>query len=293
MYSNEQIADAKVRLPIVQYLADKGIMPVKQSGGQYLYFSPFREEKTPSFWVEPNENVWCDFAEDHGDLIRLVSRLEKKDFPATMQFIFQAKIHEVEVTFQAPDLPSNPQRQHVIQRITEVKDYRLLNYAKGRGISTKVLNRFCREIRYETHKGTFSSIGFKSQSGGWELRSSGFKGCLGKKDITVLGKADSTDIVVFEGFFDFLSYMEMFTDKHLDVTAYTVLNSLSFLPRVQADILPDYHNIALYLDNDREGQKAAEYIRQIFPNRVIDISKEYLLPHKDLNEYLVAQNRAR
>ena len=156
--------------------------------------------------------------------------------------------------------PANPQYQHVVQRITAVTDYRLLNYAKSRGIPEKVLNRFCREIRYQSPKGIFSSIGFKSESEGWELRNEGFKGCLGEKDFTLIGNMNATSIRVFEGFMDFLSYVVLY--KFDENNAFLVLNSLSFIPRVIIPLQAFTEGIFLYLDNDESGRKATERLKK-------------------------------
>ena len=62
---------------IEKNLANKGIQPSKIRNEIYFYFSPFREEKTPSFKVDMNLNKYYDFGEGKGSgLITLISRLE-------------------------------------------------------------------------------------------------------------------------------------------------------------------------------------------------------------------------
>ena len=55
----------------------------------------------------------------------------------------------------------------------------------------------------------YFAVGFPNESGGWVLRSSIFKGNIlgGGISIQVLGKPES--IKIFEGWFDFLSYLKI------------------------------------------------------------------------------------
>ena len=48
------------QLDIVDYLLLLGHTPAKIHGNDYWYFSPFRDEQTPSFKVNRKFNVWYD-----------------------------------------------------------------------------------------------------------------------------------------------------------------------------------------------------------------------------------------
>ena len=50
------------------------------------------------------------------------------------------------------------------------------------------------------------AIGFKNDSGGYELRNPYFKGSSSPKDITTFNNG-AKEATVFEGFIDFLSFM--------------------------------------------------------------------------------------
>lgn len=55
--------DAKAinKFPIREYLAARGIHPAKDRGYYGLYHSPLREDHTPSFKVDYEQNLWYDF----------------------------------------------------------------------------------------------------------------------------------------------------------------------------------------------------------------------------------------
>ncbi|WP_297338386.1 hypothetical protein [Algoriphagus sp.] len=65
------------QISILEYLSTIGIHPAKNLGSYSIYFSPFREEKTPSFKVDHKCNLWIDFGNnnDGGTLIDLVLKL--------------------------------------------------------------------------------------------------------------------------------------------------------------------------------------------------------------------------
>ena len=117
------------------------------------------------------------------------------------------------------------------------------------------------------------AIGFENQSGGWELRNSFYKGSLGKKDISLITK-DSKNIYVFEGFF-FVEINENFNGDLL------VLNSISMYKKSK-EILKNYEEIFLFLDNDSAGEKMKNEMLLDFSNAV-DSSLMYK-NFKDLNE---------
>lgn len=63
-------------ISIKDYLGSMSIYPKKNYGYYGMYKSPFRNEHTPSFKVDYNQNLWYDFALDEGgSLIDLVMKL--------------------------------------------------------------------------------------------------------------------------------------------------------------------------------------------------------------------------
>lgn len=48
------------KIPITTYLLSLGLEPARVRGIDYWYYSPFRQERTPSFKVNTRLNVWFD-----------------------------------------------------------------------------------------------------------------------------------------------------------------------------------------------------------------------------------------
>lgn len=72
--NTETEIDRMKRIPIEDFLARLGHHPVQRRANAVWYRSPYREEKTPSFKVNPEKNLWYDFGEGKGGNIFALAR---------------------------------------------------------------------------------------------------------------------------------------------------------------------------------------------------------------------------
>lgn len=80
------VEEVKNRLDIVEVIS--GYVELKKAGKDYRGLSPFRQERTPSFFVSPDKQIWHDFgANEGGDVISFVMRLEGLSFPETLEML--------------------------------------------------------------------------------------------------------------------------------------------------------------------------------------------------------------
>lgn len=64
------------RISLVGFLEDLGHMPVSRKGNDVWFRSPFRNERTASFKVDTQRNVWFDFGLGKGgDIFHLAGEL--------------------------------------------------------------------------------------------------------------------------------------------------------------------------------------------------------------------------
>mgnify|MGYP000308229854 CR=1 FL=1 len=108
----------------------------------------------------------------------------------------------------------------------------------------------------------YFAIGFRNNSGGFEIRSKFAKICLGKKDITQIENKSNT-LRIFEGFFDYLSFNQITKISFEKESDYMILNSVALLEK-NISILNKYDKIELYLDNDAAGDKYTKMIMTQF-----------------------------
>ena len=274
------------QIAITDYLQQQGYAPARVQGIHYWYYSPLRNERTPSFKVNTERNQWYDFGSgEYGDIIDLVCALHRCTISEAIRLLSGAK----QVAHQ--DFSFGGERK-IYERKLEILSAQplsnpyLLRYIVERGISLSIANRFCSEIRYNNTNQTYYAIGFPNDAGGWEIRSPYFKGCIAPKAITTISKG--TDILqIFEGFMDFLSWRTLNPSSTCDTI---VLNSLALLPRIQEKI-KSYKQVESFLDNDEAGQKSFEVLKHFCPS-IIDGSVRYQT-HKDINEWLVAQSKVK
>jgi len=61
---------------------------LKRAGRNYKGLSPFTGEKTPSFYVSPDKNIWHDFSSNKGgDVFSFVMEVEGVDFPGAIELL--------------------------------------------------------------------------------------------------------------------------------------------------------------------------------------------------------------
>lgn len=260
-------------ISIPEYLGSLGIYPAHQTGQELQYFSPFRQEQSPSFFVNPSKNVFNDFAGEKGDIIRLVSLLRNVgyleacrhlstwDSDATVPESFEPSNRQTGQ--QAKYNLSKSENRHLV-KVVSLQSPALIRYAESRSIPFLLAARYCREVHYQNKGKQYYALGFKSDKGGYELRNKvggkDFKSCIGPKATTLIRGTDSSALSLFEGFFDFLSalvYYDVPKPRH-DVL---VLNSTANLSAAK-EILSSYQKIYTFLDHDATGKKAMQQLEK-------------------------------
>ena len=279
--------DSKIinTFPIREYLAGLNIHPAKDRGYYGMYHSPFRKDSDASLKVDYNKNLWIDYGSNEGGtLIDLVMRVENCSNGEAMRFLEQRLSGKPSFSFHGNSTPeredAKPEPAIRITRIAPLSSSPLIDYLRERKINIDIAKFHCKEINYSVNDKPYFAIGFQNDVEGYELRSKYFKGCT-SKDVTSHISGQST-CQLFEGFMDYLSFLTIKNWQRSPVDA-IILNSLANLPKVE-NTLAGYNSVALFLDNDEAGKRAAESLHSVC-KEVIDQSA-YYAKHKDLNEYL-------
>ncbi|HEY9560589.1 MAG TPA: toprim domain-containing protein [Anseongella sp.] len=269
-------------IDLVDYLASLGIRPVRIRGNDFWYFSPFREERTASFKINRRINRWYDFGEGvGGNLLDFAIRYHDCTVGEVLQILSgNFSIHK---PFRKAPVKTAAPSPLTVLKVNSLFSYSLLAYLRQRRIATAIADRYCKEVRFTIAEKAGFAIGFQNNSGGFELRSSFFKGSSSPKDITTV-KTGANTLSVFEGFMDFLSFLTILDDagikKEYD---FLILNSLSLFEKTR-QVMEAYQQIHLYLDNDSAGKNCALYASSLSA-KYLDKSVFYK-NYKDLNEMI-------
>jgi putative mobilizable transposon, excision protein len=274
------------QIPITDYLQQQGYVPARVQGIHYWYYSPLRNESTPSFKVNTERNQWYDFgSSEHGDIIDLVCALYRCTISEAIRLLSDAKqVAHQEFSFGGERKIS--ERKLEILSAQPLSNPNLLRYLTARAIPLPIASAYCSEVLFQNMNRTYYAIGFANDALGWEIRNMYFKGCIAPKAITTI-KRGTDRLQIFEGFMDFLSRQVLNPSSTSDAI---VLNSLALLPRIKEQMM-GYREVESFLDNDDAGRKSFAVLKQIFP-QLVDGAARYRL-HKDLNEWLVAQSKVK
>jgi len=281
-------------LSIVDFLGERDIHPESKNGLEYLYKSPIRSEKTPSFFVNLKKNSWKDFGTgEGGNIIDLVKLMYKTDITGALIILRENKpTHDASFSFSQHESETNENDPKlIIKHLQPIQNKALIQYLNSRKIPLNIASMYLLEAYYiniAVNK-QFFALAFRNDKSGYALSNGLKNGKLTVKPgyyTTIPGKPESVNI--FEGFFNFLSALIFYKTKQ-PVNTTIVLNSLSNLKKV-IPVLSQYKTVNLFLDHDpetRSGEKATEYIKSIHPN-VVDQSVKIYPDHKDFNNYLIS-----
>lgn len=282
----------KNNISIKKYLEEKGIVPKIDKCNYGLYHSPFRDDSTPSFKIDFRKNLWIDYGTgEGGSIVDLIMKFEKCPLGEAMR---KAESMNIDTTFSFHRdevfKEAKFNKNIEIVELKEIQNKSLIKYLSDRKISLSLANKFCKEIHYIVRSKKYFGIGFPNDKGGFEIRNAYFKGGDVKAISTIKGK-DGYPVYVFEGFFDFLSFIEIEVRKKEPTIVlesnFIILNSVSQL-KIALPKLKLYPEIHLYLDNDEAGKSACSQIQKVYPN-AIDCSVIYE-NFKDINDYLIFGN---
>lgn len=290
IFAGMNIAQVK-QIPLDEFLQRLGHTPARSRENQLWYLSPFRSESDPSFKVNPEINAWYDFGHGKGgDIIALVTELYGiNSVPEVLTKISEVvggKRPQVVFKKSSPALPRDPSLELI--DLIPIRSRALLNYLIGRSIDPDLVRDKVFEARYRKDESTYFSIAFPNDSGGYELRNSHFKGTLGRKDLSLI-PGNENHVIMFEGFFDYLSYL-MLCSESLTATV-IVLNSTSMREKA-ATLLKDRCPAAveLYRDNDPTGEQLRDYLTHTLPDIAWTDAAIRYQGYNDLNEWHVSQS---
>lgn len=298
------------QIPIQMLVAKFGGREASQKGGEIWFFSPFRpEERTPSFKVNLKLNTWYDFGFGKGgsniDFLIDLNNWDRKDSQAVkraLEIIGSYSAEEVNestlptVSYSSSVEADDKPRFSLIRKPSKIWMDSLCVEIAHRGIPLNVANKHLRQVYFqdEKTKRNYNGLGMQNSEGGWEVSvpnpysNTNFKTAIGKKSSTLKIHPHSDEVCVFEGFWDYLSFLAI-NGKIEPTNSVVVLHSLSFIRPACENMLQwsrKPKRIFLYLDNDSAGEKGRDIFFDVFDNQDVEVIVQNHLydGFKDLNE---------
>src|SRR5580704_2668281 len=80
------LIEINAKVDLLAYVSQ--YVTLKRQGREYVGLCPFHAEKTPSFYLNAEKQVWhCHGCDAGGDLIKFVERYENVDFPTALRML--------------------------------------------------------------------------------------------------------------------------------------------------------------------------------------------------------------
>jgi len=269
------------KIQIKEYLSLIHLEPKGIKGNDYWYSSPLRDDKEPSLKVNIIENIWYDFGSGKGgNIIDLVMNLNACNVSEALSILGGNPYKE-----QPPTFSSFHQQNIKDFALKPIQHVALIEYIKSRRIEIALAKRYCNEAHYLLNDKYYFGIAFKNDIDGYEIRNKYSKINLFGKSITTI-KGNNSIVNVYEGFFDFLSYIQLFPESLED--NHIILNSISTAGSSLKPLM-EYEQVNLIMDNDQPGKDITKSLLNQIP-KAKDLSFIYA-DAKDVNEFLLMKRK--
>lgn len=278
------IREIKERYTCLDYLGDRVVRKVANG---WLARAPWREDANPSLTVTPNGKGWHDLTTgQHGSVIDLVMLHHGLTVEGACEVLQRAN-----PSFSFPQSNSEcsgGREEGAFTRfdVMPLQSRGLFAYLHSRKVNINIAKQFLQEAHYSFRDGDsyLYALAYANDKGGYELRSNFYKGSTSPKGITTHWLIDGAPVVVFEGFFDMLSFATLCGGvKH----NYIVLNSIVNKEAALEVLKTSQNQVYLCLDNDRGGGDTTSWFLQQLP-LAKDIRQRFA-PSNDVNDYLMSK----
>ena len=88
MYIQPETLDLIRSRVVIQDVIRRYVPSLKKKGKNYLGLCPFHKEKTPSFTVSPDKQIfYCFGCHTGGNIFNFIGKMERLEFPESVRFV--------------------------------------------------------------------------------------------------------------------------------------------------------------------------------------------------------------
>ena len=273
-------------IQLVDIFGDRCVKCQRTTGKYKYYPAVWRGEKNASICIDTSQNTWQDFggsgAGRGGDPIRLIEIWDRKSaFDAAQYLLSHRFINKTEKSSGQAELKFDDSVDRKFIGDYPIDNIQLDYLVKERKIRRETAQKYTRKVFYQLGSKKVFAVGFRNDKGGWELRTNKFKITLGEKWFTTIpGRNKRNQLIVFEGFMDFMSALDLHQADFFEADC-IVLNSLAMIEKLD---FTKYEKVWLALDNDQAGEDATRLLMSKYPH-MKDLRSDFN-GYKDFNEKL-------
>jgi DNA primase len=146
----DQVQEVKKKIDIVSLIST--YLPLKKAGRRFKANCPFHQEKTPSFVVSPELQIYkCFGCGASGDVFTFLQEFEKLTFAEALEILAQQAGVKLEKSFRRPEDIKKSRILEINQRVARFYHYCLtkhktghqaLDYLHSRGIKDSTITEF-------------------------------------------------------------------------------------------------------------------------------------------------------
>ena len=225
-YSDDIIEEIKANNDIVDIISQYVIL--KRSGRNFFGLCPFHKEKTPSFSVSPDRQIFhCFGCGAGGNVIHFISKIENVDFKESMQILAE----RANIKLPTSDSAEDNKKQMLKEKVYEINKIAANYYHEELyKPSAKIAQEYVKKRKLDNNALKTYTIGYAPQNSDLYklLKEKGFK------DEEIL----SSDLVIKKG----NAFIDRFKNRLIFPIQDTRNRYIAFGGRVLDNSLPKYIN---------------------------------------------------
>src|SRR3982750_3709656 len=136
----DAVDEVKSRLSIEDVVSE--YVPLKRAGRNWKGLSPFSSEKTPSFMVSPEKQIWHDFSSGKGgNMFSFVMEVEGLDFKGALELLARKAGIDIEQYRTAGPQRSGPSKERLHELLELTAKFYQAHFSKNETALEYVLKK--------------------------------------------------------------------------------------------------------------------------------------------------------
>ncbi len=133
----DAVEEVKSRLSIEEVISD--YVPLKRAGRNWRGFSPFSSEKTPSFMVSPEKQIWHDFSSGKGgNMFSFVMEVEGLEFKEALELLARKAGIDIE-QYRSKSSYTGPDKERLYELLEVATKFYQVQFSKNKAVLAYVL----------------------------------------------------------------------------------------------------------------------------------------------------------